>query len=342
MVKTVRIIFIAAAIFIVCATAQAQELKFAELGNFRLENGQIIKQCRIGYRTFGALDAKKSNAVIFPAWFSGTTRDLVDLGFIGDGKLADSSKYFIIAVDPLGNGVSTSPSNSTAQPGAAFPVFSIRDMVESEYALVKKVMGLNRVFAIVGISMGGFQTFEWMVAHPKFMDRAVSIAGSPKLTAYDLMLWEAESRAIESTRNTRGGAASAMHVVAAIHAMALSTPEWLAENVPPGNVGRFLSDTEQKLALCDVNNWVWQSRAIMGQDIFARFNGSAEKAAAAVRAKTLIVNAKNDHCVYPGSASAFAVLLKAETRELSGGCGHRSFLCQKEELGTAVNAFLEK
>jgi homoserine O-acetyltransferase/O-succinyltransferase len=340
MVRTARTIFFATAILMLCAAAQAQELKFAELGDFRLENGQIIKQCRIGYRTFGALNSRKSNAVIYPTWFSGTTGDLAERGFIGSGKLADSSKYFIIAVDSLGNGVSSSPSNSSEQPGAAFPAFSIRDMVESEYTLATKFLGLKRVFAVVGISMGGFQTLEWMVAHPEFMDRAVSISGSPRLTAYDLMVWDAETRSMELTRGTGAGAQSALRIVAAIHSLALRTPTWLAGNVPPENAGRFLADVEKALSSCDVNNWVWQSRAIMNQDIFRRFGGSAEKAAAAVRAKTLMVVSKDDQYVYPEPARAFAGILKAEIHELSGGCGHLSFFCQQKELGRMVNTFL--
>src|SRR6185295_12952172 len=86
----------------------AQELQFAPLGDLRLESGDVIKDCRIGYRTFGQLDAAKSNAVLFPTWFTGTTKELIDQ--VGPGKLVDSSKYFVITVDSLGDGVTCSPS----------------------------------------------------------------------------------------------------------------------------------------------------------------------------------------------------------------------------------------
>src|SRR5262245_49115039 len=92
----------------------AQELMFADLGEFALESGSLLHDCRIGYRTFGSLNPQKSNAVLFPSWNTGTSQSLARL--IGPGKLVDSTKYFVIAVDALGNGVSSSPSNSRQQP----------------------------------------------------------------------------------------------------------------------------------------------------------------------------------------------------------------------------------
>ena len=118
---------------LVALAAEEPEQKFASLGDFRLENGQEIKNLKLGYRTAGGLNAAKSNAVLFPTWFTGTTKDLVD--FVGPGKLVDSSKYFVILVDALGDGVSSSPSNSREQPHMRFPRINMRDMVRAEYEL---------------------------------------------------------------------------------------------------------------------------------------------------------------------------------------------------------------
>jgi homoserine O-acetyltransferase len=139
-------------------------LRYAEVGDYELENGLIIRDCRLGYRIFGALNADKSNAVLFPTWLVGTTQELIDLGFIGPGKLADSSKYFIIAVDSFGNGVSSSPSNSIRQPGQKFPQFTIKDMVNVQHLLLTRYLQLSHLYGVIGISMGGMQTFQWMVS----------------------------------------------------------------------------------------------------------------------------------------------------------------------------------
>src|SRR5258708_38656715 len=114
---------------------------FADLGDFRLESGEVIRDCRIGYRTFGKLNAGKSNAVLFPTWFGGTTENL--LGYIAPGKLVNPDKYFVILADALGDGVSSSPSNSKQQPHMKVPAFAIRDMVNAEHQLGDKVMHIT-------------------------------------------------------------------------------------------------------------------------------------------------------------------------------------------------------
>jgi homoserine O-acetyltransferase len=79
----------------------AQELHFAQLGDFKLESGEVIRGCRIGYRTFGQLNKDRSNAVLLPTWAGGTSEQL-ESG-VGRHALVDDSKYFVIAVDALSN-----------------------------------------------------------------------------------------------------------------------------------------------------------------------------------------------------------------------------------------------
>src|SRR6266436_6381313 len=119
-------------LFLPClvTVAHAQEQQFARLGDFKLESGEVIRDCRIGYRTFGTLNTNQSNAVLFPTWALGTTEQLI--GSIGSNKLVDSTKYYVIAVDALANGVSSSPSNSRLQPRMKFPKVTIRDMVNTQ------------------------------------------------------------------------------------------------------------------------------------------------------------------------------------------------------------------
>ena len=122
--KSLRFAILGLAVFVLAAPAHSQgEQRFAELGDFTLESGEVIQDLKIGYRTFGELNAAKSNAVLFPTWFTGTTADLVE--WVGPGKLVDPSKHYVILVDAIGDGVSTSPSNSATQPGMRFPRFTI-------------------------------------------------------------------------------------------------------------------------------------------------------------------------------------------------------------------------
>ena len=114
-------VFLVLVLALLPAAAQANEQQFADMGDFALENGQSIREMKLGYRTYGTLNKERSNAILFPTWFMGTTSDLETMGLVGEGKLLDPSKRFIITVDSIGNGVSTSPSNSKTQGALAFP-----------------------------------------------------------------------------------------------------------------------------------------------------------------------------------------------------------------------------
>jgi homoserine O-acetyltransferase/O-succinyltransferase len=315
-------------------------LQYADLGDFRLENGRVIQDCRVGYRTFGELNPEKSNAVLFPTWFGGTTQDLMP--FIGPGKLVDTARYFVIAVDALGNGVSSSPSNGRAQPGPAFPRFSIRDMVDSQHALLTRTLRLNRLHAVIGISMGGMQTFQWMVSYPDFLEKALPIVGTPRLTAYDKLLWQTELRVIDALGRSERGDTLAMRIVADIHALAIQTPHYLATHTAPEEFPRFLKANEDGLSGRSAQDWASQLNAMMAHDIYAPFGGSVVKAAKSVHAKVLMIVSKQDLMVNPEPARELAGPLNAELTELTGDCGHLAPSCEEETVRAAVSQFLRK
>ena len=325
--------------------AQDGQLQFGGLGDFRLESGETIRDCRIGYRTYGHLNPGRTNAVLFPTWFSGTSDQLA--GNIGPGKIVDSTRYYVVAVDALGDGVSTSPSNSTAQPHMKFPRFSIRDMVESQYRLSTEVLGLKHLHAVLGISMGGMQTFQWMAAHPDFLDRAVPIVGSPKLTPYDLLLWQAEVHAIEADANWNGGdyttrPVAAMRTVSDIHNLALSTPANYVRQNRGKDFDAVLAAAEKAtIEGMDTNDWYRQLQAMIGHDIFRPFGGDPVRAAAAVKAKVTVIVAANDHMVNPLPALEFARQLHAVTIELESDCGHLAPGCEGAKVSAAVAKALE-
>src|ERR1700679_442348 len=144
---------IAPILFVVCALhafAQDGALQTASLARCALDSGKFIAPCLLAYRTYGRLNAEGSNAILFPSWYNGRSEDLSQ--FFGPDKLVDTTRYFAVAVDALGDGVSSSPSNSAAQHGARFPALTIRDMVHAEYRLATEVLHLRHLHAVVGVS----------------------------------------------------------------------------------------------------------------------------------------------------------------------------------------------
>lgn len=333
-------------VFVLClvsASSHAQngDLKFAELGTCKLASGQQIENCRLGYRTWGQLNAQRSNAILFPTWFSGNSSNIA--GYVGVGKMLDPTRHFIIAIDALGDGVSSSPSNSTTQHGPAFPAFTTRDMVNAEYRLGTEILHLNHVHAVMGISMGGMQTFEWMVNYADFMDLAIPIVGSTRLTGYDLLLWHAEEDALRQDpawHNGRYTQAPPVGEVEAIHDMNLSTPAHYVREHPSDTFDKTHAEYVSRGILpFDANDWLAQLEAMIHHDV--AHGGTLEDAAKKVKAKVLVISAAQDHMVNPKPALDFAALIGAKTLVLESDCGHLSPGCESDKVNPAVRDFLD-
>lgn len=327
--------------------SQAQQLaaegqqQLADLGTCNLASGQQITGCRVGYRTWGMLNAEHSNAILFPSWFSGSSRNIADS--VGADKMLDPAKYFIIAVDALADGVSSSPSNSATQPGPLFPAITTRDMVSVEYRLATETLRLTHLHAVMGISMGGMQTFEWMVDYPDFMDRAIPIVGSTRLTGYDLLLWNSEVDAIKADPAWRQGhytQAPPAGAAAILHYMNLSTPAHYARENPPDKFAAgYAAYFTKGILPFDANDWLAQLEAMIHHDV--AHGGSLEDAAKRVHAIVLVVAAAQDHMVNPKPALDFAAQIGAKTLILESDCGHLSPGCESAKMFPAVRAFLD-
>ncbi len=290
----------------------APHQQFAHLGDFRLESGEVIADAIVGYRTAGQLNASRSNAVLVAPWYQGTSGQLARQ--IGPGKLVDTSTYHVITVDAFGNGVSTSPSTSTRQRDKDFPVFTIADVVESQYLLVTRILQLTHLRAVVGISMGGMQVFQWTIAHPEFMDKAVSIVGSPQLQLDDRQRW---SEGIAS----------------------LQDPAWTRTRRVLLQLNPLAALNELRL---EPHDRISQAQAIMAVDITRAFGGSMPRAAAAIRADLMIVSTWNDREVNPRPAFELGRIGGAEVLELDGRCGHQAPSCERAVLWPAVARFLAR
>jgi homoserine O-acetyltransferase len=283
----------------------------ASLGDVTLESGQVLHDCRIGYRTFGRLNAAGTNAVLVTLWSMGNSGQVASQ--IGPGKLVDTSHHFVIAVDPLGNGVSSSPSNHPTQPGPDFPVFTVGDLVETQHQLLTRVLGVRHLHAVVGISLGGMQALQWATAHPEFVDRVVAIAGTPRSTPEERARWQSWSQNMQQPRWRR----------------ALGQ---LRGWSPLGAWGQLRIDQ---------HDYARQAQAIMTLDVTRPF-GSLEGAARAVRARLMVVVSPTDDVVDPAGALRFARRTGARVLELDGRCGHGAPACEKRTLWPAVRQFLDE
>ena len=327
------------------ATSQTEGTQqFADLGDLRLRSGVVIHDFRIGYRTFGKLNAEKSNAVLWPTWLGGKSQDLVQ--FIGPTKVVDSTRYFVILVDAIADGITTSPSNSKSQPLMKFPEVAIRDMVESEHRLATEVLHISHLRAVMGISMGGMQTFEWGIAYPDFMDLLIPIVGSPQSTSYDKLLWTTQIDAIELDPAWNHGNPTApmdrsLGLVEEIGSMNLTTPDYRVAQTKADALTALLTEIRNSARgdggnACDR---IRQRQAIMSLDIPTELGvATLEQAATKLHAKLLVIVSPEDHMVTPEPAMKFAAAANAPLVKLDSPCGHLSPGCIS--VGPTVARFL--
>ena len=317
--------------------------QFAALGDFKLTSGVVLRDLRLGYRTMGRLDAAKSNAILWCTHLGGRSESL--LQYVGPHNVVDTGRYFVVLVDAIGNGVSTSPSNSSSQPLMQFPQFTIRDMVEAEHRLVVEVLHLSHLRAVAGVSMGGMQTFEWAVAYPEFMDLAIPMMGSPQSTSADKLLWTAAIDAIEldpAWHNGRpsGAFGPGLALAGEIEFMNTTSPAYRVAHTGSAAFSSYLAEIREQRrgdagAACDQ---VRQRHAILAFDIPGEYGTSLEQAAKRVHAKMLVVVSPEDHTVNPLPATHFAAAIGAPVVTLDSPCGHISLACIS--VGPIVAQFL--
>ena len=319
--------------------AEAPPLQRAELGDLRLESGATLLDASVTYRTAGTLNADRSNAVLFPTWFTGTAEQLFAFDATG---LVDTSRFFLIAVDALANGVSSSPSNSSRQPDLDFPAVTIADMVNAQHRLLTDILGISHLHAVIGISMGGVQTFEWITAYPDFMDKAVSIVGSPRLAAYDLLLYNTQLAALELAERCDCQQEEALAVAGLLNQLAMQTPQFLAREFPREQTNELVQQGRDGGAAMNIHDRAAQLRSILAHDVSDSYGGAMEQAAQAVLADLLVVTSLQDRAVSPGPARAFAELAGADVIELENDCGHTALFCAPPETRAEISGFLEQ
>jgi len=186
----------------------------------RLDSGATLAPLEIAYKTYGRLNAERSNAVLVchaltgdqhaasihpitgkPGWWNRV---------IGPGLPLDPDRYFIICTNVVGGCMgSTGPSSldpATGKPyGLTFPVITIADMVRAQ-AMLMDALGIETLFAAVGGSMGGMQVLQWAADYPHRLRSAVCIAAAARHSAQNIAFHEVGRQAIMADPDWRGGA----------------------------------------------------------------------------------------------------------------------------------------
>ena len=273
-------------------------------GDLPLEGGGAIRGFTLSYVTHGKLNEQKSNAILMMSSLGGN-HHRIDF-MIGPGKALDTGKYFVICTDAIANGRTSSPSNSKAQHGTAFPHFVIRDDIVA-YRKLLGHLGIKHLVAVTGASMGGMQALQYAVSFPDEVSAVIALTPMARTPAWSVAVTEATRKAILADPAYQKGDYTAQPErgwraeIDILFGIATRAPDGMKAKFPhaldviPWMKG--IEDTQLKAGF-DANDWMAQTWAYDRFDISTTpgkpFNGDLHAALASIRAKTIIFHDRLD------------------------------------------------
>ncbi len=168
-----------------------------QVPEFALSRGGVLKAAQLTWQRFGELNEDASNLVLLPTYYTGTHADNARL--VGPGRVLDPARYCIVIPNMLGNGVSSSPSNtegSAAGPG--FPHVSLVDNVRMQSMMLEEELGVTRVRLVAGWSMGGMQAYQWAALYPDRVEAMLCVCGAARCSPHNRVFLEGVKAALQA------------------------------------------------------------------------------------------------------------------------------------------------
>lgn len=305
-----------------------------ELGDVELQSGMRIPNAWLAYVTFGELNADKSNAIVYPTWYSGQHTD--NLWLIGEGMALDPSRYFIIIPNMLGNGLSSSPSNTRPPYNQArFPHVTIHDNVRFQHRLVTERFGISRIALVTGWSMGAQQAFEWGASFPDMVERIAPFCGTAKTWPHNFVFLESVKAALTADAAWNNGWCTdephiGLRAVARVYAgwgfsQAFYREELWREMGYTSLEDFLVGFWEGFFLRRDANNllamlWTWQHGDI---SLNPTYNGDFDRALGAITARAIVMPGQTDLYFTPEDGEYEAKRMpNAEFRPIPSIWGH--------------------
>ncbi|HZP75178.1 MAG TPA: homoserine O-acetyltransferase [Pseudolabrys sp.] len=358
------------------------EKKTFALPSYTTVGGAPIKNMRIGWEAAGTLNADKSNAILITHFFSGTSHAFGKYaasdatagywdGLIGPSKLIDTDKYYVISSDTLvnlnvkaPNVVTTGPASidpDTGKPyGMRFPVVSIRDFVRVQKALIDS-LGIKKLKAVMGASMGGLQAYEWAASYPEAVERIIPIIASPGGDAFLIGWLDAWGQPIRIDPKWNGGdyydkepPLDGLKASLTLITLQAQQWEWAAKafGTAPAEAGKdpgkaFGNRFKIEVALdaaataraktSDANSLLYLVKA----------NQLADADRSKIKVPVLAIYTPTDLIFYPPSIETAAKAMAAtgtpvETAQLTGPNGHLNGVLAVGQAADKIKAFLER
>ncbi|PKO45199.1 MAG: homoserine O-acetyltransferase [Betaproteobacteria bacterium HGW-Betaproteobacteria-22] len=347
-----------------------------------LKCGKVLPQFDLVFETYGTLNASRSNAVLichalsgnhhvagkysendkYPGWWD---------NLIGPGKPLDTNQFFVIGLNNLGGchgstGPKSMRPDSNKPWGADFPIVTVEDWVNSQARLLD-YLGITKLAAVVGGSLGGMQALEWTITYPDRVDHALVIASAPNLTAQNMAFNEVARQAIITDPEFYGGNYYEHQAVPRRGlriARMLGHITYLSDDVMGEKFGRKLRDQikysfdvefemesylryqgDKFAGEFDANTYIRMTRALDYYDPALRYGGDLTQALSGTKAKFLVLSFTSDWRFSPARSREIVKALLDNERnvsyaEITAAHGHDAFLMPDQHYHAILRNYI--
>jgi homoserine O-acetyltransferase len=348
----------------------------------KLESGKTLENVTIAYETYGELNKEKNNAILVchaltgdahaAGWYKGDKKPGWWEIIIGPGKALDTQKYFIICSNVLGGckgttGPSSINPHTGKEYGIDFPVITIKDMVTVEKKLID-LLGIKKLLAVIGGSMGGMQTLQWIISYPEMVKKAIPIATTARSSPQQIAFNEVGRQSIVKDANWQNGqyyGTEKSPEAGLSVARMIAHITYLSDESMYLKFGRDLQDKEEVtydfttdfqvesylhhqgetfVKRFDANSYLYITKAI---DLFdLGKNGSLIDGFKPIKSKVEYINVDSDWLYTNEQAEEILSAMQANGIEISyseikSNYGHDAFLLEGGQLNYLIARFLQ-
>ena len=281
-----------------------EDYSIYSLGDVTLQSGAVLPDARLAYKTYGVLNKEKNNTVLLPTFYTGShTRNE---GFFGPGRAIDPARHFIVSINLIGNGYSSSPSNTPAPADRGnFPLVTLYDNISMQQQLLSRQLGVEKVLLVTGWSMAGCQAFQWAAQYPDKVEHVLPFCASAKTSPHNFVFLQGVKAALQADSEFNEGfydepPVRGLKAFGRVYAgWAFSQTFYrqkLHRQIGFESAEDLLVDWERDHLNWDANNLLaklatWQAGDISNNDLY---KGDLKSALQAITAKTIIIACNND------------------------------------------------
>ena len=305
-----------------------------DLGDVKLLSGEILESAKLAYKTYGFLNSTKSNVILLPTFYTGTHKR--NEGFFGKNRAINPDKHFIVSINLFGNGLSSSPNNSSPnQKGPKFPKITIWDNVACQHKLITQHLNIDKIALVAGWSMAGCQSYQWAAQFPDMVEAILPFCASAKTSEHNFVFLEGVKAALCADQTWKNGnylspPINGLKAFGRVYAGWAFSQSFFREKAYKKlgfkNIEELLVDWEND----HVNNWdannlitkisTWQKNDISKGAVY---NDNFIKALNNIKAKAIIIPCSHD-LYFPPEDNEFEIrhMKNAELRIYNSIWGH--------------------